>query len=267
MMDAQPRIDANGQQQNRSINLAGHPRGIRKRIFQWMRRIGLTGASSATVEAHYIVDDRPTNDVRFRRMKRTFIDTADSDKVLRLEQIDYGDSAQVVRIHAQEDGNTTKLRTVLMGLRPGTGEPSTIDAKFADATLTGYNPPIFDYHSDIAFHAINRFGKNYVIDANVPTAATTPEDWYGIRVRASNSRIGENVITPASGVPVGFWGNGTLFDATDGGHYRVNGTKVVGAQQLAIADPAGQANDLDSEARTAIGAILAAMRTHGLIAT
>ena len=48
--------------------------------------------------------------------------------------------------------------------------------------------------------------------------------------------------------------------------YRVNEIKVVGEQQPAIADPSG-GSTTDSEARSAIGDILAAMREHGLIAS
>ena len=45
-----------------------------------------------------------------------------------------------------------------------------------------------------------------------------------------------------------------------------NGAQVVTTRQAAIADPAGGAT-VDTQARTAIASILAAMRTHGLIAT
>lgn len=48
--------------------------------------------------------------------------------------------------------------------------------------------------------------------------------------------------------------------------YNVNGTQVVTARQGAITDPTGGAID-DAEARTAISAILSALRTHGLIST
>jgi hypothetical protein len=44
----------------------------------------------------------------------------------------------------------------------------------------------------------------------------------------------------------------------------IDGVAVVGARKTAIAEPAGGAT-ADLEARTAIGAILAAMRGHGLI--
>lgn len=52
---------------------------------------------------------------------------------------------------------------------------------------------------------------------------------------------------------------------TTDSEYRVGGTKVVGSQQGAITAPTGGAT-IDSQARTAINAILSAMRTHGLIA-
>lgn len=46
----------------------------------------------------------------------------------------------------------------------------------------------------------------------------------------------------------------------------VDGEQVVGAQASAIADPSG-GTTIDAQARTALGAILTALRTHGLIAT
>jgi len=46
----------------------------------------------------------------------------------------------------------------------------------------------------------------------------------------------------------------------------VDGNQVVGAQQAAIADPAGGGN-IDVEARLAVQMILGALRSHGLIAT
>ena len=46
----------------------------------------------------------------------------------------------------------------------------------------------------------------------------------------------------------------------------VGGLQVVGAQAPALADPSGGAT-LDAEARTTLGAILSALRNHGLIAS
>jgi hypothetical protein len=46
----------------------------------------------------------------------------------------------------------------------------------------------------------------------------------------------------------------------------VEGQQVVGARRPAIADPSG-GSTVDSQARAALGQILAAMRLHGLIET
>ena len=58
----------------------------------------------------------------------------------------------------------------------------------------------------------------------------------------------------------GAWEVGTL----NGSKLVVDGLQVVGSQGSAIAAPTG-GSTVDSEARTAIGLILAALRQHGLI--
>jgi Protein of unknown function (DUF2793) len=58
----------------------------------------------------------------------------------------------------------------------------------------------------------------------------------------------------------GLWRRGEL----RGVSLRVNGRQVVGAQAAAIATPAG-GTTVDTEARAAISALLAALRGHGLI--
>lgn len=60
----------------------------------------------------------------------------------------------------------------------------------------------------------------------------------------------------------GAWEVGTL----RGSQLMVGGEQVVGPRASAVADAAGGAV-VDAQARTAIGAMLAAMRAHGLIAT
>lgn len=50
------------------------------------------------------------------------------------------------------------------------------------------------------------------------------------------------------------------------GHYEVSGTQVVTAQQAAIPDASGGVT-IDTEARSALNALLAALRVHGLIST
>ncbi|MBU6206505.1 MAG: DUF2793 domain-containing protein [Alphaproteobacteria bacterium] len=59
----------------------------------------------------------------------------------------------------------------------------------------------------------------------------------------------------------GVWTIGTLYAKS----LDVAGIQVVGAQQLTIASPTG-GTVIDDVARTAISAILAALKTHGLIA-
>ena len=51
-----------------------------------------------------------------------------------------------------------------------------------------------------------------------------------------------------------------------GSSLRIDGLQVVGSQAAAIASPAG-GSVIDAEARAALGAILAALREHGLIAS
>ena len=50
------------------------------------------------------------------------------------------------------------------------------------------------------------------------------------------------------------------------GSYQVDGTQVVSNRGAAVADAAGGAT-IDAEARTALNALLARLRTHGLIST
>lgn len=63
-----------------------------------------------------------------------------------------------------------------------------------------------------------------------------------------------------------FSGGGWTVGHVHGTQLVVAGTMVVGAQQSAISTPSG-GSTTDTEARTAITAILAALRSHGLIAT
>ena len=58
----------------------------------------------------------------------------------------------------------------------------------------------------------------------------------------------------------------TGYATVDALAYNASGTKVLGAQGAAVADASGGAV-IDAEARTALNALLARMRTHGAIAT
>lgn len=70
----------------------------------------------------------------------------------------------------------------------------------------------------------------------------------------------------AGGLKIEPVANIDLLSAGGSTGYKFNGTKVVGAQGAAVADAAGGAT-VDAEARTALNALLARLRTHGLIAT
>ena len=90
-------------------------------------------------------------------------------------------------------------------------------------------------------------------------AALTPAGWTfldpaeGMRLRDSSA--GHDWVFAQ-----GAWAEGRV-DAVE---LRVGGDKVVGARQAAIGDPSGGAVS-DEEGRSAIRAILAALRAHGLI--
>jgi len=63
-----------------------------------------------------------------------------------------------------------------------------------------------------------------------------------------------------------FDGSGWIDEEARSDGYFVGGERVLAARQAAVADPAG-GTMVDSEARSAVSAILAALRAHGLIAT
>ena len=66
------------------------------------------------------------------------------------------------------------------------------------------------------------------------------------------------------GVEVRFDGTQWVAGVATAARLEVQGQQVVGPRQPAIADPAG-GSTIDTEARAAIGAVLAALRSHGLI--
>ena len=113
-------------------------------------------------------------------------------------------------------------------------------------------------------------GSSYIVGAS-PTGA-----WAGQADKlAALTSGGWRFVAPVEGLSAivrnsgstavfrsGSWEIGKL----RGSEVDVDGIKVVGARQAAIAAPSGGAT-ADLESRAAIVAILAALRTHGLIAT
>jgi hypothetical protein len=78
-------------------------------------------------------------------------------------------------------------------------------------------------------------------------------------------RDGLQAFVKSSGATAAYRGSAWLVGDLSGSQVTIDGSKVVGARGAAIAAPAGGAT-VDGEGRTAIGLILAALRTHGLIA-
>lgn len=112
--------------------------------------------------------------------------------------------------------------------------------------------------------------------ADVNTNFTTIENAFN-----GSQAIGPLVMNEDDWIGIGSTSERLVFDGTggfltvtaadlnlaSGQVLRVNATQVVGAQQSAISDTTVQGNNKDSISRQAINDILAALRTHGLIAT
>jgi hypothetical protein len=78
-------------------------------------------------------------------------------------------------------------------------------------------------------------------------------------------RVGMTAWSIADDVPMRFDGTNWRLGEIAARRLMVGGTQVVGAQQPAVADPTGGTAP-DAEGRTAISAVLAVLRHHGLIA-
>ena len=112
-------------------------------------------------------------------------------------------------------------------------------------------------------------GKAWIVGAS-PTGA-----WAGhAAMLALWTDGGWRFIAPLEGMSVwvkatGLWTRRTASGWSDGtlpaAALQLGGNQVVGARQAAIASPAG-GTTIDSQARATLSAILAMLRTHGLIA-
>jgi hypothetical protein len=113
-------------------------------------------------------------------------------------------------------------------------------------------------------------GSCYIV-GNSPTGAWSSNPGH----LAIYSDAGWRFVKPVDGLTVVEKSSGTAIvhrgGAWESGIVRassvvVDDVQIIGAQESAIADPAGGAF-IDSESRFAISAILSALRTHGLIAS
>jgi hypothetical protein len=149
----------------------------------------------------------------------------------------------------------------------------------SDYTYQTYAPPITPIISPITstgditvVTTINGGGGG---QATGP-AITLGSNWNGINFVATAGNINLDIQNAANArTDLGAAASGINNDITQllgasqvdvSSHYEVAGTQVVTAQQAAIPDAAGGAT-VDTEARAAINALLAALRTHGLIDT
>lgn len=88
----------------------------------------------------------------------------------------------------------------------------------------------------------------------------------GLTIRGFGAAGAQGNVNLASGNTVVARSQSTGLNVLSGFAYYQNNVQVVGAQQAAVADATGGAT-VDTEARAAINALLARLRTHGLIAT
>jgi hypothetical protein len=86
----------------------------------------------------------------------------------------------------------------------------------------------------------------------------------GWRFAVANN--GMKVWSLADNVEARFNGTAWVKGQVEANEIRIAGIKTVGAQQAAIANVSG-GTTIDTQARIAVGAILSALRAHGLIAT
>lgn len=75
---------------------------------------------------------------------------------------------------------------------------------------------------------------------------------------------GLKVFVADTGAASVFDGSAWVADAIGADGYYVNGQRIIGARLSAITDPSG-GSVIDTEARNAIGSVLAALRNHGMI--
>lgn len=89
--------------------------------------------------------------------------------------------------------------------------------------------------------------------------------WTGGGWRFSAPSEGFRVWSIADNLTARWSGSAWVLGAETAGSVSIGGQQIIGGRQAAIADPTGGAT-IDAQARTVLAAILATLRTHGLIA-
>jgi hypothetical protein len=113
-------------------------------------------------------------------------------------------------------------------------------------------------------------GQSWIIGA-APTGAWTGKahqlaGWTGGGWRFVAPVEGMAAWVIADALRARYFGGGWVLGEEACAHLVIGGDRVVGPRQAAIAAPSG-GSVVDAESRAALGAILTALRTHGLIAT
>jgi len=171
---------------------------------------------------------------------------------------------------------------VRFGDQLGISGTSTLSGIEVNGTINGSGSEAFGLRvrpiSVVASNSTFLYGISAQANS-IAAGAFTGVRWYGLH--AGNPNIGTGSLSIAAGL----WIDAITASSdpyaiyTSGGKHRfgdvvniasasglqVNGTKVVGAQGATISDPTGGTVQ-DSEARTAINALIDRLQAHGLIA-
>ena len=162
----------------------------------------------------------------------------------------------------------TTPRFALPLLQPGQAQKE-IDHNEALALIDGALHPLAETIGDDAPPVAPAVGQAWVVGP-APTGDWTGHGhalalWTGGGWRFVAPSVGMAVWVAATDRPARWdgsaWRDGELVATT----LTIAGEQVVGARQAEIGNPSGGAS-VDFESRSAIAAILAALRTHGLIA-
>ena len=112
-------------------------------------------------------------------------------------------------------------------------------------------------------------GATFLVAASGASGAFTAKEnqlaaWTAAGWRFLQPVEGMRLTVQSSGVGLDYWGGAWRRGSVRAEELVIGGARVVGPAQPAIPAPQG-GGTVDSEARTAIGAILDALRSHGLI--
>lgn len=150
--------------------------------------------------------------------------------------------------------------TIRSGLGTGTGTASSFIIQTPSVAASGSGTQSYATRLTVRADAVAAAGGTNILISNV-TAGYAGLCFNGIA--ATDVGIGKGA---GSGELVVLIGDSSNYGYVNAGSLYVTGTKVVGAQGAAVADASGGAT-IDAEARTALNALLARVRAHGLIAT